>query len=132
LGGDIMKLFKLIYNSFIWGLLVAILAFQSEWLEMRMNVGLIIPVVMIISTLGLYIYRNNFDVNMKFSTVNLCASWLLTVIVIGSDRIKTLPASILREAVGMTSIKFGTLNIIISIILIGGLILIGFKDFKKK
>ena len=36
-----MKYLNIIYNSFLWAMVIAITSFKSEWLEMRVNIGYI-------------------------------------------------------------------------------------------
>lgn len=59
-----MNIFKKLYNGFIWGMLLAILCSQSEWLELRINI------------------------------INLLVVSVLMTIALGFDRLVVLPASI--------------------------------------
>ena len=47
-----MKLFKIVYNSFIWAMTIAILCFKSEWLQMRVNTGYIFGGLLILFNRG--------------------------------------------------------------------------------
>jgi len=114
-----------LYNGFILGLFFSIIAFQNQWLEMRMNVGLIVFIAIFMSII-LYIIAlvKKKSINKKslkiFTLSSLATSFIITLVILGSKRITTLPASILREALGLTKLSFGTINaLIISIILIG-------------
>jgi hypothetical protein len=125
-----MKTFQIIYNSLIWGLIVAILAFQSVWLEMRMNIGIFVPIVAIIAIIVLAMMKKGQLLTFKFSLVNLLVGLIVSVFTLGFRRIMVVPASIVREGLGITQVSFSNMNIILMIILIGGLILIYFNNKK--
>lgn len=102
-----MTFFIFIYNGFILGFLFSILAFQNQWLEMRINVGLI-TFITIVTSIILYIITllNKKVIDTKklrvFTLCSLVIFFLTTFLILGSKRIITLPASILREAIGLT------------------------------
>lgn len=58
-----MILFAFIYNGFVLGLFLSVLAFQSQWLEMRINVGLIVFIAIIIAII---IYKFSLYKNIKY------------------------------------------------------------------
>ena len=122
-----MNLFTVIYNGFVLGLFFSILAFQSEWLEMRMNVGLIIFITIIISII-IYItaivkkkriHKKNLEI---FTLGSLGTSFIIALVILGAKRITTLPASIFREALGITNISFGIINIVVLLIILLGIV----------
>lgn len=124
-----MNLIIFIYNGFIIGMLFSILAFQSQWLEMRMNVGLIIFVTMIVSIiiyiLSLVKKKSIQGKRLKIFTLSsLVTSFVIALVTLGTKRIITLPASILREALGLNTISFGIFNTIILLVISVGLIFI--------
>jgi len=124
-----MILLAYLYNGLVLGLLFSILAFQNQWLEMRINVGIIafvtIVISMIIYTIALI---KNKPINKKrlviFTFSSLFSSITITFVILGVKRITTLPASILREALGITKISFENINIIILSIIILGIVTI--------
>jgi hypothetical protein len=125
-----------IYNGFILGFLFSILAFQNQWLEMRINVGLIIFLTIFISII-LYIItllKKKVIYIKKLRVFTLCSlfsSFIITFLILGSKRIITLPASILRESMGLTQVSFGTFNIIILLIILIGIVPILFVNQSK-
>ncbi|SHJ84001.1 hypothetical protein SAMN02745975_03016 [Geosporobacter subterraneus DSM 17957] len=130
-----MDTFKLMYNSFLWGLGAAIIAFQIEWLEMRMNIGIIIPVVAVISFFIVSLIRRmkkagkyTHFMNAKFTTVNLIICLIIAVVMLGLNRIQVVPAAIIREALGLTYIKFSVMNLYISSALLIGLGMILYSE----
>ena len=134
-----MEYFIIIYNSFIWGMLFSILAFQNKWLEMRINMGIIIPVVMILS-LGIFTIlrikiskRWTYIINKGtlFSTVNTVVSVIIMILVLGIERIKIVPAAIIREGLNITRVHFSTINIFILATVIISLFMIVFSGIKR-
>ena len=68
-----MKLFKIVYNSFLWAMTMAILCFKNEWLQMRVNTGYIFGGLLILSTMVvLFVFRKQEVVfNSLFTAGNL-------------------------------------------------------------
>jgi Uncharacterized conserved protein len=123
-----MNVFRLLYNSFIWGILISILAFQSEWLEMRVNIGVFIPIVivlcLIVGTLLKKLGKGHLlHLNLTATIINVIACAIISLVVLGMERIQVVPASIVREGMKVTNISFDSINIILLLILIVGLIL---------
>lgn len=119
-----MNFFTFIYNGFILGLFFSVLAFQSEWLEMRMNVGIITFITIIVSiiiyTVAVIKKKRFHKKNLKIFTLgSLLTSFIIAFAILGAKRITTLPASVFREALGLTNIRFGIINIVLLIILFG-------------
>ncbi|MGK0467939.1 hypothetical protein [Clostridium sp.] len=119
-----MKFFTFIYNGFVLGLFFSILAFQSVWLEMRMNVGIIIFITIILSIIiyAVVLLKKKRVLEKSLKIVTLWSfgiSAIVTLLILGTKRITTLPASIFREALGLTNIKFAIINIILLVILLG-------------
>ena len=122
-----MNFFTFIYNGFVLGLFFSVLAFQSEWLEMRMNVGLIIFITIIMSIIiyiaALVKKKRIHKKNLKIFTLgSLGTSFIITFVILGAKRITTLPASIFREALGITNISFGIINIVVLLIILLGIV----------
>ena len=122
-----MRYIKLLYNSFLWGLTAAILAFQNQWLEMRMNIGYIIPIVMvgafaILAAAELRIRKKvSFGMSSRFTIINILICTITSILTLGLERIKVVPAVILREGIGMTRLSFGRVNTVLVIALVIGL-----------
>lgn len=119
-----MRVFALIYNSLIWGLLAAVLATRSLWLDMRIDVGLIIPAVVLISVIVGLITKNKLITTFRFTIVNLVSCFVLTFLVLGTKRLAVVPASILRESIHSTSVSFSIINWVFLIFLAAGLVAI--------
>jgi len=119
-----MKYFVIIYNGFIWGLLAAVMAVNSLWLDMRINLGLIIPLVILISIIAGLTAGKQVVIKRNFTLANLILCFMLTFLVLGGERLAVVPASIIREGIKITSIGFPVINLALILSLALGLILI--------
>ncbi|MCG9966771.1 hypothetical protein L9W92_01695 [Pelotomaculum terephthalicicum JT] len=119
-----MKFFVIIYNGFIWGLLVAIIAINSFWLDMRISVGLIIPIAILISVIAGLLAKKQVIISRGFTLVNFILCFMLAFLVLGGKRLTVVPASIIRESIRMTSIGFPVINQVLILFFSLGLILI--------
>ena len=119
-----MQVFTLIYNSFIWGLLAAVLITRSHWLDMRVSVGPIIPAVIVIAVIAGLITKSKLVTTFRFTIVNLVSCSILVFLALGTQRLAVVPASILRETIQATSVSFSTINPALLICLALGLIAI--------
>ncbi|MTI48754.1 MAG: hypothetical protein FH761_12990 [Firmicutes bacterium] len=132
-----MKYFNILYNSFLWGIIFSVLAFQNKWLEMRINIGIIIPITIIIAFIVFILFEkiNRFNIDeilsFKFAFINTILMIVFTIIILGIERTKILPAAIIRELLGMTKVSFSRINMVIISIIILGLVIIGFSRNKK-
>jgi len=138
-----MKVYRLIYNSFIWGMLVSILAFQNTWLEMRMNIGIIIPIFMALCLIvGILLKKAGkeqlLSLSKAFTIINVLICTVMSLLVLGFERIQVVPASIVREGLKITYVSFDSMNIALLILVFGGVVLsclgreeIEMKNFKN-
>ncbi len=128
-----MRYITLLYNSFLWALVISITAFTSEWLEMRVNIGTVLFGIWLLLFIILsFIFRKKtFKNSFIFTLVNLVICFIYGVILYGIERIGIVPASIIREGLHMTSIKFSSVNIALCTILLVGLVVIFITSNKK-
>jgi hypothetical protein len=119
-----MRYFALIYNGFIWGLLTAVIAFNNQWLEMRINIGYIIPVVMSIVMIAGLTFKKPVIMAARFTLLNLVSCFLISYLILGSKRLTVVPAAIIREAIQKTDITFPAINMALISCLMLGLIAI--------
>lgn len=134
-----MKHFKILYNGFIIFILVSVLCFQNEWLEMRVNVGHIGLTAMILFYLCVLLYEKrtgNMQIEKNFGTrnslINLAVCITVIYMLLGAQRIAALPAAIIREAMYLRKIPFGQINTGILTILTVGLLIIMLSERTKK
>jgi len=135
----LMRIVKLLYNSFIWGMLAAVMAFQNTWLEMRMNIGYIIPLLMalvflLVLVIGALRHEYKFvdRLNLKSTVVNLIVCSIAAFIVLGFDRLAIVPAAIVREGIKATGISFSIINAIIVTVLLLGTVALALNERQKK
>ncbi len=129
-----MKYISIIYNSFLWSMVIAITSFKSEWLEMRVNIGYIffatfILISVILSTIP---RRKQLKLTAVFTTVNLFICTVYAMILYGFQRVKVVPASIIREGIHINKIPFLVINWVLFIIITLGLVLIIIFDILKQ
>lgn len=130
-----MKYFNIIYNSFLWAMVIAITCFKSEWLEMRVNIGYIFfgTFILLAVILSLIWSKKQLKLSRVFTTANLFLCIIYAMMLYGFQRLKVVPASILREGLHKNKIPFSTINWVLLIILILGLgIIIIFNKSKQK
>lgn len=127
-----MKYFIGIYNSFLWAMVVALTCFKSQWFEMRVNIGYVFFISFIIlscifiNTMKWYKVKTN----KMFTIINIVVSFVYSILLYGMDRLKVVPASIVREGIHLNKIPFSTINIVLSTIIILGLAIIIVFDKK--
>lgn len=127
-----MKYLRLVINSFFWGMVIALLAFQSQTLEMMMNVGIIIPVV-VIASLGIGILQKragqksllDFDAIFIIKNTAICIAMAFLILGFRTavDRILIVPAAMIRELLQISSVSFDTINIVIFLVVLVGIVI---------
>ena len=130
-----MKYFNIIYNSFLWALIIALTSFKSEWLEMRVNIGYIFfgSFIALSLILSLILRKKQLKLSDVFTTGNLFICTTYAMILYGFQRLKIVPASIIREGIHRNKIPFITINwVLFVIIVLGFVLIIIFNKSKQK
>lgn len=127
---------SIIFNSILWAMAIALSCFKSEWLEMRVNIGYIFFASTLILSIILFIAlkKKSRKLNLKFTLINSIIMFFYGIFLYGFKRIQIVPASIIREGIHQTRIPFSTINNVILIVLICGIIYLIVDEFllKKK
>lgn len=127
---------SIIFNSILWAMAIALSCFKSEWLEMRVNIGYIFFASALTLSLILFIAlkKKSRKLNLKFTLINSIIMFFYGIFLYGFKRIQIVPASIIREGIHQTRIPFSTINNVILIFLICGIIYLIVDEFllKKK
>lgn len=127
---------SIIFNSILWAMAIALSCFKSEWLEMRVNIGYIFFASALTLSLILFIAlkKKSRKLNLKFTLINSIIMFFYGIFLYGFKRIQIVPASIIREGIHQTRIPFSTINNVILIVLICGIIYLIVDEFllKKK
>ena len=115
-------MFACLYNSLMWSMFISVCLFLDTWLEMRVNLGLVFfGLTLLLFLFQMFItpmrkFCATFEAS-TFSFVFACAGlWL----VLGCERLKVIPASIIREGIMQTGLSFQDINIALLIIGVGG------------
>lgn len=131
-----MKYFIILYNTFLWAMIIAFIMFKNVWLEMRVNVGLcffIIWALLFIIFLFVRSKKNIFKNFKIFSSINLILFLVITLIILSVKSAAYIPASIIRDGLyAFKSLKLNTINIILLVFIFGGLIFIYSKKVIDK
>ena len=111
----------------------ATLCFKNEWLQMRVNTGLIFFGLLAALVLIFCVIFRKKEVrfNWLFTVCNLTVCTLVGVFVYGVDRMKVVPAALLREGINQTRIPFGQINIVLLGCTLAGAIVIIAVDLLK-
>ena len=114
-------MFARLYNSFVLSLLISVILSQNEWLEMRVNIGwvffaLVVVLFLIMSALKIF---SSFTASLVSVIISCAGIWYL----LGSDGVKIIPASIIREGIMQSHLSFEAINYALIAVIIAGLIL---------
>lgn len=128
-----MKYLKIIYNSFLWAMTAATLCFKNEWLQMRVNTGFIFfGLFAVLSVVFCMIFRKKeVRFNWLFTLCNLVVCTLVGLLAYGFDRMKVVPAALLREGIHQTRIPFAQINTVLLGCTLAGAIVIVAVDLLK-
>lgn len=128
-----MKYFPILYNSFLWALVVSITCFKSEWLEMRVNIGLILFALWLVLFTGISLLsrKKTAKLGFTFSAINLVVCSIYGLLLYGIRRLAVVPASIIREGLHITKISFSSINIVLCIFLLAVINILFAEKFLK-
>lgn len=115
---------KILFNSMLWAMAIALGCFKSEWLEMRVNIGYIFFASTIILSIISFILQKNKPIkfDLKFTLINTIIMSAYGIFLYGFKRIQIVPASIVREGLHQTKLPFSLINNIFLIIIVCGII----------
>ena len=110
-----------LYNSFLLSMLISVILFKNEWLEMRVNLGwvffgLVIALFFLTGTLKFF---SSFFASLVSLIISCVGVFLLT----GQEGISIIPASIIRDGIRQPHIKFTAINYALITIIFAGLVL---------
>ncbi len=115
-----MKILRLAFIGLLGGFILSIFADRSIWLEMRINTGLLLPLVMVI-TIFAGIFRNK----QASAKVAICMEIFLVFLLLfvyGFDPavLLVIPASTFKEGFFLHGFSFFHLNCVLASILVLG------------
>lgn len=128
-----MKYFSILYNSFLWALVISITSFKSEWLEMRLNIGFVFFGLWLamFAVISLFSRKKTIIMGFTFSIINLVVCSIYGLLLYGIHRLAVVPASIIREGLHITKISFFSINIVLCVFLLAVIIILFAEEFRK-
>lgn len=125
-----MRILSIIFNSFLWSIVISITIFNNTWIEMRVNVGLVLFLCWATIFIVGVIIRCQW--RLRFCIINFVICMIYSLILLGGERLKVVPAAIIREGLGFTNISFSIINITVSIFITLLFLLILFIEFQNR
>ena len=110
-----------IYNALLWGMLISVLLSQSEWLDMRINTGIIFFAIALVLAL-LFALTKKFN-TFRMSLLSLVVTSSGLFYILGLEGLCVIPASIIREGLMQSKLSFHVINIALIAVIITGLLL---------
>ncbi len=130
------KKFFIFYNSVILAFVLSFIGFKNVWLEMRVNIGMLVPIFTLILCVLFYLFSKNKNIitnkNKVMTLFNLLFCSVSSFLILGGKSLKVVPASIIREGFGITHVKFAYINNALIVLLVIGLIIIMIKKVDSK
>jgi len=124
----VAKTFYVLYNSVVIALFCACLSFKNVWLEMRVNIGLLVPVYAAVVFAALWFaLKGHARIGGRHKLLavgNLLAAGTASLVILGFESIKVVPAAIIREGLNIVHVKFLYINLALCAFLVVGLIII--------
>lgn len=116
------KTLTMLYNGFLWSLLIALFCFDNVWLQMRVNVGYIFfGLWVLLSILGYLIFRHKTPGSRRWLTlISLIVCLGVALFKVGPQRLLVVPAAFIREGLHQNSLPFMIVNLVLGLILILG------------
>lgn len=131
-----MKYFIILYNTFLWAMIISFIMFKNVWFEMRVNVGLCFFIIWALFFIVFLFVRSKKNIfkNFKiFSSINLILFLIVTLIILSPKSAAYIPASIIRDGLYAAKLlNLNTINIILLVFIFGGLIFIYSKKVIDK
>ena len=114
-----MKILASAYNSFLLSMALTVTLFGSQWLEMRVNMGLILAAswAVFFTAALLVCFGKKLRMPLWFTFACTVVCNVYTLLVLGPRRLGIVPAAIVREGIGMPRLPFSTVNFIMIVTL---------------
>lgn len=129
-----MPRFAALYNAFLWSMALCVLLFQSLWLEMRVNLGVAffaLWALLFLLMSGAHPLRRACG-SFAGATFSLIAVPSLCWLLLGRERILSVPASIVREGLMQHRLPLDTTNLALGAAVAAGWLLIAFAPRRPR
>ena len=116
----------ILYNSVTLSMLISVCLFLNEWLEMRVNIGWVFFALSgLLFLLQTVIHPlKKFCATFTASALSLVISCSGIFLLLDSESVKIIPASIIREGLMINRVPFAAINTAMIALAVIGLILI--------
>ena len=114
------------YNSVTLSMLISVCLFQNEWLEMRVNIGWVFFAVSGLLFLLQTVIKplRKFCATFTASALSLVISCAGIFLLLDSESVRIIPASIIREGLMINRVPFVAINTAMIAFAVIGLLLI--------
>lgn len=120
-----MKILSTVYNAYLWALTAAALCYTSQWLQMRVNVGYVFfALFAVLVATTLVALRKRQPLGWRFTLANLITCSVVGLVAFGVRRMQVVPASLVREGLGMPRLPFATVNGVLAAVTVVGIVLV--------
>ena len=128
-----MNSVRIMLTSLLCSMALALTCFKSEWLEMRVNIGYVFfgAFALLSAALMIASKKRNISLSFRLTTACMITAALYSLALYGFDRIKVVPASIIREGINLTKLPFSTVNAVALAIILGLYAVTGAYEFRK-
>ena len=103
-------------------MLITVMLSQNEWLDMRINTGIIFFATALVLTL-LFVLTKKFN-TFKMSLLSLVITSSGLLYILGLEGLLIIPASIIREGLMQHNLSFNVINIALAVAVITGFVII--------
>ena len=122
-----------LYNSVTLSMLISVCLFQNEWLEMRVNIGWVffgLSGLLFLLQLVIHPLRK-FCATFTASALSLVISCSGILLLLDSESVRIIPASIIREGLMINRVPFAAINTAMIAFAVIGLLLILLRRDRK-
>lgn len=116
-------MFRVVYNCSLVSLVVALLCFNFEWLQMRINTGWIFFGSWFLGSflVGWLVQRGKIRLSRGVTLGNFFLCLAISWLVLGRNSLPVVPAALIREGLQQTTLSFRLINVGLISWLLGGL-----------
>jgi hypothetical protein len=128
-----MNVLACLLDSFMWANVIAVSAFQSRWLEGRVNGGYVFFLCWIILFIVAILVgkKRPGKTGFSFSAFNAVICLIYHIVLLEPYGLITVPAAMLKSALPFAQIPATIINIIF-VVFIASVLLILFRDYRRK
>ena len=111
-----------IYNALLWSMLISVVLSRNEWLDMRINTGIIFFAISLVLTV-LFVLTKKFN-TFKMSLLSLVITFAGLLYILEPEGLLVIPASIIREGLMQHNLSFHVINAVLVGVIITGFVII--------